>query len=62
MAVHLDWHTSKVVQKEVCVVEDHSSRYILAGGEFDAATAGISINLVQEVLKKNIVGFERSNR
>jgi putative transposase len=49
-AVHLDWHTGKVVQKEVCVVEDDSSRYILAGGEFDAATAEISINLVQEVL------------
>lgn len=49
-AVHLDWHTGKVVQKEVCVVEDDSSRYILAGGEFDAATAEISIRLVQEVL------------
>ena len=49
-AVHLDWHTGKVVKKEVCVVEDDSSRYILAGEEFDAATAEISINLVQEVL------------
>ncbi len=49
-AVHLDWHTGKVIQKEVCVVEDDSSRYILAGGEFDAATAENSINLVQEVL------------
>jgi len=49
-AVHLDWHTGKVVKKEVCVVEDDSSRYILAGGEFDAATAESSISLVQEVL------------
>ncbi len=50
-AVHLDWHTGKLVQKEVCVVEDDSSRYILAGGEFDAATAEISISLVNEVLE-----------
>jgi putative transposase len=49
-AVHLDWHVGKVVQKDVCVVEDDSSRYILAGGEFDDATAEISIKLVQEVL------------
>jgi putative transposase len=49
-AVHLDWHTGKVIKKEVCVVEDDSSRYILSGGEFDAATADFSINLVQEVL------------
>jgi transposase InsO family protein len=49
-AVHLDWHTGKVIKKEVCVVEDDSSRFILAGGEFDAATADFSINLVQEVL------------
>jgi len=26
-AVHLDWHTGKVVQNEVCVVEDDSSIY-----------------------------------
>ncbi len=45
-AVHLDWHTGKVVKKEVCVVEDDSSRYILAGGEFNAATAETSISLV----------------
>ena len=31
-AVHLDWHTGKVIKKEVCVVEDDSSRFILAGG------------------------------
>lgn len=49
-AVHLDWHTGKIVKKEVCVVEDDSSRYILAGGEFDAATAETSISLVQGVL------------
>jgi transposase InsO family protein len=49
-AAHLDWHTGKIVRKEVCVVEDDSSRYILAGGEFDAATAETSISLVQEVL------------
>ncbi|HIH44210.1 MAG TPA: transposase family protein [Candidatus Methanoperedenaceae archaeon] len=49
-AVHLDWHPGKVVKKDVCVVLDDSSRYILAGGEFDAATAENSINLVQEVL------------
>jgi len=49
-AVHLDWHTGKVIKKEVCVVEDDSSRFILAGGEFDAATADFSIDLVQEVL------------
>jgi putative transposase len=49
-AVHLDWHPGKAVKKEVCVVLDDSSRYILAGGEFEAATAEISINLVQETL------------
>jgi len=37
-AMHLDWHTSKVNGKEVCVVQDDSSRCILAGGEFEAAT------------------------
>ena len=37
-AVHLDWHTSKVNGKEVCVVLDDSSRCVLAGGEFEAAT------------------------
>src|SRR5512136_505940 len=48
-AVHLDWHTSKINRKEVCIVLDDSSRRILAGGEFDAATAQTSINLIQEV-------------
>jgi putative transposase len=51
-AVHLDWHTSKINRKEVCIVLDDSSRRILAGGEFDAATAQTSINLIQEVLIK----------
>lgn len=51
-AVHLDWHTSKINGKEVCIVIDDSSRCILAGGEFDAATAEASISLIQEVLMK----------
>lgn len=51
-AVHLDWHTSRINGKEVCIVLDDSSRCILAGGEFDAATAQTSINLIQEVLIK----------
>jgi transposase InsO family protein len=49
-AVHLDWHTSKFNGKEVCVVLDDSSRFILAGDEFDAATAEASISLVKEAL------------
>lgn len=49
-AVHLDWHTSKVNGKEVCIVIDDSSRYILSAGEFDNATAENSINLMREVL------------
>ncbi len=49
-AVHLDLHTGKVIEKEVCVVLDDSSRYILAGGEFDSATAESSINLMQDAL------------
>lgn len=51
-AVHLDWHTQDTTGKEVCAVLDDSSRYVLAGGEFDAATAENSIYLVQEVLDK----------
>ena len=50
-AVHLDWHSCKINGKELCVVLDDSSRCILAGNEFDAATAEHSINLVQEVLE-----------
>ncbi len=49
-AVHLDWHTSKVNGKEVCVVIDDSSRFILSGGEFDSATAENSINLMQKTI------------
>jgi hypothetical protein len=49
-AVHLDWHTSKN-GKEVCVVLDDSLRFILAGGEFDGATGGTSIELVRKVLE-----------
>jgi len=49
-AVHLDWHTSNINGKEVCVVLDDSSRRILAGGEYDAALADINIGLVREVL------------
>jgi putative transposase len=50
-AVHLDWHTSNVNRKEACIVLDDSSRCILAGGEFDAATAENSIELIREVLE-----------
>ncbi|VVB63390.1 Integrase core domain protein [uncultured archaeon] len=49
-AVHLDWHTSKFNGKEVCVVLDDSSRFVLAGGEFDAATAKASRELIEKVL------------
>ena len=49
-AVHLDWHTSRINGKEVCVVLDDSSRFVLAGGEFDAATGEASIDLVRKVL------------
>ena len=37
--------------KEVCVVLDDSSRFILAGGEFPAATGEASINLVRKALE-----------
>ncbi len=50
-AVHLDWHTSEINGKEVCVVLDDSSRFILAGGEFAAATGETSIDLVEKVLE-----------
>jgi putative transposase len=49
-AVHLGWHSWMINGKQLCVVLDDSSRCILAGSEFDAATAENSINLVQEVL------------
>jgi putative transposase len=50
-AVHLDWHTSRINGKEVCVVLDDSSRFILAGGEFPAATGEASIDLVRQTLE-----------
>ena len=50
-AVHLDWHTSRINGKEVCVVLDDSSRFILAGGEFPAATGEASIDLVRMALE-----------
>jgi putative transposase len=49
-AVHLDWHTSHFNNKEVCVVLDDSSRFILAGGEYSAATGENSIDLVRKAL------------
>ncbi len=49
--VHLEGHTSKINRKEVWVVLDDSSRFILAGGEFAVATAEINIGLVRKVLK-----------
>ena len=48
----MDWHTNNVNRKEVCIVLDDSSRRILSGGEFDAATAENSIGLIREVLDK----------
>lgn len=51
LAVHLDWHTSQFNGKEVCVVLDDSSRFILAGGEFAAATGIASVGLVRKVLE-----------
>ncbi|MGC8693950.1 MAG: hypothetical protein ACP5RY_06880 [Thermoplasmata archaeon] len=50
--VHLDWHTSVTLKKEVCVVMDDSSRKILAGGEFDNATEENSINLLKRVIEE----------
>jgi hypothetical protein len=52
-AIHLDWHTSKAVQeKQVCIAIDDIFRRIHAGGEYDSATAEISMGLVQEVLDR----------
>jgi putative transposase len=50
--VHLDWHTSHFNGKEVCVVLDDSSRFILAGGEYSTATGATSIDLVRKVLEE----------
>ena len=51
-AVHLEWYTSKVNGKEVCVVLDDSSRCVLAGGEFEAATSENSIKLMKNVRRE----------
>jgi len=50
--VHLDWHISEILKKEVCVVLDDSSTKILAGGEFDNATEENSINLLKKVIEE----------
>ena len=44
------WHTSKIDKKEVSAALDDSSRYVLAGDEFDAATGENSIGIVEAVL------------
>jgi putative transposase len=51
-AVHMDWHMSKFNGKQVCMVLDDASRMILAGGEFDHATAEISISLLNEAYER----------
>ncbi|MDM7913632.1 MAG: IS481 family transposase [Methanotrichaceae archaeon] len=51
-AVHLDWHISDFNGKEVCAVLDDCSRKILAGGEFDVATAEASILLLKKAMKE----------
>jgi putative transposase len=52
--MHLDWHTSDHNGKNVhvCVVLDDSSRFILAGGEFDAETTDNAIQLLKEAVVK----------
>lgn len=55
--LHMDWHESKVIPgKQLCVVEDDASRFILAHGEFDHATTENSIILVKKAKK---VAFEK---
>jgi putative transposase len=51
-AIHLDCYTSKINKKEVSVALDDSSRYTLAGDEFDAATGENSISIVVAVLNE----------
>ena len=46
-----NWHTSRFNGKEVCVVLDDSSRFILSDGEFPATTAEASIDLVRTALE-----------
>lgn len=48
LAVHLDWHVSRVVLgMPVCVVLDDASRKVLSGGEFSNATAEHSVLLLK---------------
>jgi len=48
---HLDWHESRAVPgKQVCVVEDDASRLLLAGDEFDHATAENTIVLMKQAI------------
>lgn len=49
--VQMTWHVSGVNGKQVCIALDDASRKVLAGGEFDQATAGNSVGLVRQVLK-----------
>jgi len=51
-AIHLDWHDSKYNNLKVCVAIADASRKILAGGEFESATAENSILIVQEVINE----------
>ncbi|MPL94975.1 hypothetical protein SDC9_41138 [bioreactor metagenome] len=51
-AVHMDWHISKYNRKQVCMVLDDASSMILAGGEFDHATAELSIRLLNEAYER----------
>ena len=52
--MHLDWHTSNHDGKKVhvYVVIDDSSRFILAGGEFDADTTENIIQLLKVAMDK----------
>jgi putative transposase len=48
--VHLDWHESDFNGMQVCAVLDDSSRCLLAGGEFEEATADNAIVLMREAI------------
>ncbi|HPS91939.1 MAG TPA: DDE-type integrase/transposase/recombinase [Methanothrix sp.] len=50
--VHLDWHSSDFNGTEVCAILDDSSRCVLAGGEFEEATADNAIKLMREAISK----------
>ena len=47
-AVHMGWYLCSDSVTWVCAVLDDASRMILSGGEFSAATAENSINLLRE--------------